>query len=133
MSYLLDTDIIIFWLKGNQTVARRATEVGRNHVSTSTVSQAELYFGAYNSGQVKQNLAALQRLAQTITLRPFDEAAAQYFGQIKANLTQQGQILLDADMMIAAIALANKLVLVTNNTKHYVRISGLTLENWANP
>ena len=131
MIYLLDTDIIVYWLNGNQVIAQKATEAGQTNVAFSTISQAELYYGAYDSIRVEQNVAAIQRLTRTIALPPFDEVAAQRFGQIKAGLKQQGQIILDADVMIASIALAHDLTLVTNNTKHFSRIPVLDLENWA--
>ena len=130
MIYLLDTDTIVYWLNGNRVIAQKATVAGQTNVALSTVSQAELYYGAYNSIRVEQNVTAIQRLTQTIALLPFDEAAAQRFGQIKARLKQQGQIILDADVMIASIALAHDLTLVTNNTKHFSRIPDLALENW---
>ncbi len=65
-----------------------------------------------------------------LKILPFDEAAANRFGQLKADLKRQGKILLDADLMIAAIALTNQLVLVTNNVKHFERIPELVIENW---
>lgn len=131
MTYLLDTDIIVYWLNGNRTIAQKATEAGQTNLAFSTVPQAELYYGAYNSHQVEQNVVAIERLRQNIRLLSFDEAAAPHFGQIKATLKQQGQIILDADLMIASIALAYELILVTNNTKHFSRITDLTTENWA--
>ena len=131
MKYLLDTDILIYWMKGNKAIAHNAAEAGRDNVSYSTISKAELYFGAYNSSQVEKNLNAVERLGQTIAIRPFDEAAAEQFGKIKADLKQKGQIILDADLMIAAIAIAHSLTLVTNNTKHFERIPNLRLENWS--
>ena len=129
MIYLLDTDVIVYWLNGNQVIAQKATEAGQTNVAFSTISQAELYYGAYNSIRVEQNVAAIQRLTQSIALLPFDEAAAQHFGQIKAGLKQQGQLILDADLMVASIALAYDLTLVTNITKHFSRIPDLALEN----
>ena len=76
-------------------------------------------------------MAAIERLTQSIALLPFDEAAAQRFGQVKATLKQEGQIILDADLMIASIALAYDMTLVANNTKHFSRIAELSTENWA--
>ncbi|MEI6147392.1 MAG: VapC toxin family PIN domain ribonuclease, partial [Methylococcales bacterium] len=61
----------------------------------------------------------------------FNAESAQLFGMIKADLKQQGNIILDADIMIAAIAVSNRLTLITNNEKHFIRIPNLSLENWA--
>ena len=130
MSYLLDTDTLIFWLNGDQTIAQKADEVGRADLHFSTVSLAELYFGAYNSKEIDRNLKVIQQLSLIIDLIPFERRAAQLFGQIKAALKQQGNLLLDADLMIASVALVNELTIVTNNTKHFTRIPNLSLENW---
>lgn len=130
MTYLLDTDIIIYWLNGEQQIETKAMAVGLEQIHTSTVSKAELYFGAYNSTYVEQNLQNIDRLSETITILPFDDKAARLFGQLKSQLKQAGQLILDADLMIAAIALANDLTLITNNVAHFARISNLTIENW---
>lgn len=130
MKYLLDTDILIYWLNGSEQIENRATTVGLDNVCTSIISKAELFFGAYNSQYVEQNLQTILRLSHTIALLPFDDKAAEQFGQIKAKLKTQGQLILDADIMIAAIALVNDLTLVTNNTSHFQRVPDLAIENW---
>jgi tRNA(fMet)-specific endonuclease VapC len=128
--FLLDTDTLIYWLKGDKHVEAKAMTMGLETLSYSIITQAELYFGAYNSSYLERNRANIQRLMNTLKILPFDEAAANRFGQLKADLKRQGKILLDADLMIAAIALTNQLVLVTNNVKHFERIPELVIENW---
>lgn len=130
MKYLLDTDILIFWLKGNQTIEAKATQLGLEQLSYSIVSLAELYFGAYNSQYLEKNLLAVEIVRQKLQLLNFNEKSAKLFGKIKAKLKQQGNIILDADIMIASIALSNELILVTNNSNHFQRIPHLKLENW---
>lgn len=131
MRYLLDTDIIIYWLKGNTKIENRAIHAGIDTIAFSIISKAELYFGAYNSTNVEQNLTNVEKLSETLSLVHFNESASQTFGKIKAELTRDGNIILDADIMISSIALTNNLTLVTNNVVHFERIPGLLIENWA--
>lgn len=131
MKYLLDTDALIYWLKGNKNIEQKALNVGLNRLGYSIISHAELYFGAYNSEQKEKNLAAIQIVQQKLTLVNLDTKSAQLFGSIKADLKRQGNIIMDADIMIASIAISNKLTLITNNEKHFERITELKIENWS--
>ena len=133
MKYLLDTDIIIFWLKGDKAVERKILSVGLTNISLSTISKAELYFGAYISLNIEANLNNVHKLSQTVVLINFDDAASRYFGKIKANLKRSGNLLPDVDIMIASIALTNELTLVTNNLKHFTRVENSSIENWVAP
>ena len=132
MKYLLDTDTIIYWLKVNQAIEKKAIALGLESLSYSIISHPELYFGAYNSQQQDKNLQAVQIVQQKLSLVSFNDKSAQLFGMNKAQLKQSGNLILDTDIMIASIAITNNLVLVTNNTKHFQRISNLLLENWLN-
>ncbi len=76
MKYLIDTDIIIYWLKGNEKIEAKAVSVGLEHIAFSIISKAELYFGAHNSEHISENLDNIQIISETISLLPFDEAAA---------------------------------------------------------
>jgi len=131
MKYLIDTDIIIYWLKGNTRIEQRVQRVGLENIGFSIISQAELYFGAYNSSYPTKNLAKIQLLANTIQVIHFNEKVADIFGLLKANLRKTGKTIMDADLMIASTALAHELILVSNNIKHFQNITGLKLENWA--
>jgi predicted nucleic acid-binding protein len=119
-------------MKGNQTIERKAITTGLDNLSYSIISHAELYFGAYNSEQQEKNLQAMQIIQKKLLLINLNDKSAQLFGMIKAQLKQQGNIILDADIMIGSIAIANELILVTNNTRHFQRIPNLQLENWLN-
>lgn len=131
MKYLLDTDALIYWLKGNKNIEQKALHIGLDQLGYSIISHAELYFGAYNSEQKEKNLAAIQIVQQKLTLVNLDAKSAQLFGSIKADLKRQGNIIMDADIMIASIAISNKLTLITNNEKHFERIAELKIENWS--
>ncbi len=131
MKYLLDTDTIIYWLKGNEKIEEKAVSVGLENIGFSIISKAELYFGAYNSEYIRKNIKNAHKVSETIATVHFDEIAAENFGKVKADLSKSGNIIPDADIMIASVALASNLILVTNNTNHFKRISRLKIENWA--
>lgn len=130
MRYLLDTDTLIYWLKGDIDIDAKALTTGLDQLALSIITKAELYFGAYHSMQISQNLAAIAKLTQTLTTMSFDDEVADRFGALKAELKQQGALILDADIMIAATALTHNLILATNNQKHFDRIKGLMIANW---
>jgi len=76
-------------------------------------------------------LARVRRIESAIGILPADATISETFGMIKADLESKGTPLQDADLMIGATALSHNLVLVTNNERHFSRIEGLKLENWA--
>ena len=130
MTYLLDTDTIVFLLRGNRSVAKRIMEAGDDHIATTTINLAELYFGAFNSKRVEDNLRAVDEFRRATRVFSLDSAAAVMFGKIKATLKQERNLVNDSDLLIAAVALSTQSVLVTNNVRHFNRIEGLVVENW---
>jgi tRNA(fMet)-specific endonuclease VapC len=130
MKYLLDTDICIYWLKGNKSIEQMAISLGLHNISISFMTLSELYYGAYKSKFINNNLTAIKLLIEKLSVVGSDETICAYFGNIKALLEKNGMIIDDADIFIAACALTNDAILVTNNEKHYNRIDGLQLQNW---
>ncbi len=129
--FLIDTDIIIYWLKNKYPlIDQKIKQVGKTSVFISSITVAELYFGAYNSVKKEENLAVTDGLLDKMKIVPFDEKAGKYFGEIKASLKKKGRIISDSDIFIAATAFSNNLILVTNNEEHFGRIENLTIENW---
>jgi len=130
VTYLLDTDTCIYWLKGVQSVREHLEAIGMDQIAISTITVGELYFGAYNSAKVAENLTRAETFVKQLAVLPLNDAALKTFGQIKADLRKQGQVVADFDLLIANTALAEARILVTNNTRHYARIPGIQLENW---
>ena len=130
MTYLLDTDTCIYWLRNRQSVRERVREVGWDQISICVITGAELYYGAYNSNRVKENLARAEFFIQNLPVLPLNDTALRRFGELKAELRRIGQPIADFDLLIASVALAGGYILVTNNTRHYERITGLQLQNW---
>ncbi len=133
MSYSLDTDTCIYWLRNRQSVRERVREVGWNQISICVITVAELYYGAYNSNRVTENLARAEFFIQNLPVLPLNDTALRRFGELKAELRRTGQPIAEFDLLIASVALAESYILVTNNTRHYDRIPELQLENWTLP
>jgi tRNA(fMet)-specific endonuclease VapC len=130
VNYLLDTDICIYWLNGRLSVKDRLLAVGMKNIAVSVITQAELYYGAYNSSRVEENLSKVDSFFKYISIFPLGEDILKKYGAMKAFLRQSGRPLPDFDLLIACVAMVKDRILVTNNTRHYERIPDLELENW---
>ncbi len=131
MNYLLDTDIIIYWLNNTYpSIQQRIEHVDNNQIYISSITVAELYFGAYNSSKIDENINLLEEFTSEIGILPLDKKCGKVFGKIKSDLKNTGEIVNDSDLFIASIAINNNLCLVTNNEKHFSRIKDLHFENW---
>lgn len=128
--YLLDTDIIIYSLKGHPVLQENLRRHLNDSLQISIVTCLELYYGAYKSPQVTGNLAKVKKIEETLEVIPLGTETAEIFGRLKAQLEIKGTRLDDFDLMIAACALTHNLTLVTNNEMHFQRIDGLKLTNW---
>lgn len=131
--YLFDTDTITNVLKKqpSPSLLQRlaATDRSRQHISTITV--AEIVYGAFKSGRPRFHLDNLEKiLLPAVNIVGFDSKAAYVCGRLRAELEGRGEPLSLADLEIAAIAMANDLTLVTGNTRHFERIPDLAVENW---
>ncbi len=131
MSYLLDTDIIIYWLNDAiPNIRNKINSIANDEIYISSITVAELYFGAYYSSQVIKNIELLNEFTSELNILHLDTECGKIFGKIKADLKKEGKIINDSDLFIASIAISNKMRLVTNNDKHFKRIEELHVENW---
>ncbi len=99
-------------------------------VSISAITLAELEHGVEKSAYPEKNAVALAQFLSIIDVLPFDDSAAMEYGRICAHLQRRGTPIGVMDNLIAAHAKAEKLILVTNNTREFERVPGLELENW---
>lgn len=133
-TYLLDTNTWIYALKGRPfELVERLGKVEPTSVVFCSVVKAELLRGAQRYANRETRLITLRTLFSRHLSLPFDDAAAEVYGRIRHELEMNGQVIGAMDRLIAAIALANDLILVTNNTEEFARISTLKLEDWTQP
>lgn len=131
MKYMLDTNIIAY-AKNNRP--EEVLQQFRQHdifdMCISAITLAELEYGIANSSRPLQNRLGLMAFLNGIEVLDFDAEAAQEYGSIRADLKQRGELIGANDLLIAAHAKSKGLTLITNNTKEFERIEGLTIENW---
>ena len=131
MTYLLDTNTCIRYLNGRApNVLRRLQNLPPAEARVCAIVKAEMYFGAMKSTDPDRTLAQQRAFLNAFESLPFDDAAAEAYGRLRAELAQRGTPIGPNDLMIAAIALAHDLTLVTHNTAEFSRVPGLLLEDW---
>lgn len=130
MAYLIDTDTIVFALRGEESVLARFEENKQIPISISMITYAELVFGAKRSQNEQKNMILVNHIRDIYPIEQLTEGVMEVFADIKAKLFSSGIRIEDMDLMIVATALYNDLTLVTNNTKHFEKIPNLKLENW---
>jgi tRNA(fMet)-specific endonuclease VapC len=134
MKYLLDTNTCIRYINGtSQAVFNRLNAQDEGDVLVCAVVKAELFYGALHSQNPSKNLANQQKFLALFVSLPFDDGAAEQYGRIRAELARAGTPIGGNDLMIAAIALAHDLTLVTHNLKEFGRVQGLKTEDWETP
>jgi predicted nucleic acid-binding protein len=128
--FILDTDICIYWLKGNSNIENNIISQGLENIYITVITECELFYGAFKSAKKDKNLAVIVDLKKKMRTLHTREGITYTYGKIKSELEAKGQPLDDADLMIASMAISNNATLVTNNTEHFKRIKELKLANW---
>ena len=131
MRYLLDTNTCIYVIKRSPPqVYKRLRKLRIGEVGISAITFCELQFGVTNSSKPEENQLALTEFLAPLEVMDFPSAAAITFGEIRSRLKRAGTPIGSYDLLIAAHALEQGLILVTNNLKEFKRVPGLELENW---
>lgn len=131
MKYLLDTNACITYLNvPNSSVARTLQTLQPTDVVVCSVVRAELIYGAHRNPNPARALATTQQFLSRFVSLPFNDAAADVYGRIRADLATQGMMIGPNDLLIASIAVANNVTLVTHNTREFSRVPGLQIEDW---
>ena len=130
MAYLIDTDTIIFALRGDSSVLAKFEENKNIPISISMITYAELVFGAKRSQNEQKNMIKVNRIRDIYPIEELNEGVMEVFADIKAKMFDKGIRIEDMDLFIAATAIYNELTLVTNNTKHFENVPNLKIENW---
>jgi tRNA(fMet)-specific endonuclease VapC len=131
MNYLIDTDIVIYSLKQHESLNQNFKLYKDAPKSLSVITYGELIYGAKKSKNIEKNLATTHRVSELFPIINISPAIMETFSEVKASLEKKGQIIDDMDLLIASTAMTHNLILVTNNEKHFRRIEGLEIVNWA--
>jgi tRNA(fMet)-specific endonuclease VapC len=129
VKYILDTDICIFVLKRRKEVLNRLLRECPDDIMVSAMTEAELTFGAIKSRNPELARAQVAAFLAPVMILPFDSEAARKHAEIRYAL--RSAPIGERDMITAAVAAANGLVLVTHNTREFARVDGIALEDWA--
>lgn len=132
MKYYLDTNICIYFLKGEYpNILKKLSSTNPNDIKIPAIVKAELLYGAMKSKQTKNNLASIEAFLQPFELEEFDNQAAEAYGRIRIALEKKGTPIIGPnDLLIASIVSANQGILVSNNVSEFKRVAGLKIENW---
>lgn len=131
MSYLLDTNTVIGILRGKKPeLLARAATVPRLSLRTCSVVKAELFYGSLRSAKPRENRDAQEAFLDGLTSHDFDDGAVEQYARIRAAIEASGTPIGAMDYLIASIALAHDLVLVTHNTREFGRVPSLRMEDW---
>ena len=132
MKYMLDTNICIYIIKHKpEKVIERFLKLDPKEICISSITFAELSYGAEKSLEKMKNHIALTLFLSNIEIKSFDMKAAEEYGYVRAELETKGLPIGPLDTEIAAHARSLGLILVTNNTREFERVEGLNVENWA--
>jgi tRNA(fMet)-specific endonuclease VapC len=131
MKMMLDTDICIYIIKRRPpSVLNRFSAFAVGEIGISSITLAELEYGAVKSAQSRKNREALAEFVSPLDMAAFGRDAAEAYGRVRAALERKGLPIGAMDMLIAAHALSLGVSLVTNNETEFRRVSGLRVENW---
>lgn len=131
MAYLLDTNVIITYIRGRSaSLKARMDSTPDKATFVCSVVKQELIYGSMRSRQVDANLAAQAAVLSRFRSLEFNDVAANIAGREQARLAKLGTPIGPHDLQIAGIALANNLTLVTHNVREFERINDLRLEDW---
>ena len=131
MKFMLDTNTCIYIIKRKPPhVIERFRQTEISQIGISSITLSELIYGASKSSKPEQNKMALTQFVAPMEILPYDDEAAQYYGDIRTHLEKQGTPIGSLDMLIAAHALSIACTLITNNEKEFIRIPNLKIDNW---
>lgn len=130
IEYLLDTDTAIALIKGREETTKRLRERKPGEVAISSVTKAELFYGARKSERTNHNLGVLSRFFAPFPSLVFDDRASEEYGLIRADLERAGNPIGPNDLLIAALARARDLTLVSFNVREFDRVIGLKVASW---
>ncbi|STZ63216.1 tRNA(fMet)-specific endonuclease VapC [Moraxella lacunata] len=128
MKYLLDTNAVIAILNADERFLTTLKQHKEREIAISSIVLSELYYGAYKSQKTAQNLEKINLLPFEVL--QFNSQDADKAGEIRATLERRGTPIGPYDTLIAGQAIANDLIVITDNVREFLRVDGLQIENW---
>lgn len=129
--YLIDTNICIYAMKGlYPSLTEKLLSIPPSEIKVSAITRGELDYGAAKSKWGKKTVEAYEMFLSSFDVIPFTEEDAQLWGLIHGYLEKNGMPIGAYDCMIAAQGICRSLTVVTRNTREFMRVPGIQLENW---
>jgi tRNA(fMet)-specific endonuclease VapC len=130
--YCFDTDTLSAVIRRDPPLhlIRRLAQVSPESQATTTITLGELLYGAAKQGSERLTRQVREVVASATSILPFDAAAAEVYGPLRAHLEREGRRIDEPDLRIASIALSRDLTVVTGNVRHFARVPDLAVENW---
>jgi len=129
MKFLLDTNICIHLFRGKFNLIDKFQEINLDECAISEITLAELIFGAENSPNPKKNYKIIDKFTEQVKILPIFNSIHIYAKE-KVRLRKMGRMISDFDLLIGSTAIANELIMVTENIEEFERISDIEIENW---
>lgn len=133
LRYMLDTNLCIRVLRDRPAGLRERFNLEASALCISTVTVAELMYGAEKSDRPIEKRQQVEAFADRLEVLPFDTDAAAHYGEMRADLERKGQVIGPYDLMIAGHARSRGLIVITGNLKEFNRVAGLRSEDWLAP
>jgi len=129
--YVLDTNICVYFLNGTfQSIAGEMARHAAADLAVTSISAAELFYGAYHSAKPDRNLESLEMFFSDLQILPFDSAAAREFGLLKEHQRRTGKLPGPFDLLIASIVRSLGYTLVTHNVREFSMWKDLLITDW---
>jgi tRNA(fMet)-specific endonuclease VapC len=127
MTYLVDTDYVVDWLKGHPAAVQLLTTLRADGLAISHITYGEIYEGIYYGRDRTTAEQGFRQFLRAVSVLPTTHTIMRRFAQVRGQLRVQGHLIGDMDLLIAATALATDRTLVTGNRRHFDRVPGLTV------
>ncbi|WP_088894277.1 type II toxin-antitoxin system VapC family toxin [Leptolyngbya ohadii] len=128
--YVLDTNTLIYYFRGQGRVAQTRASISSQDIVIPTIVLYELQVSILKSTSPAKRIQQLQQLLSRVNLGLFDRDAASAAATIRTQLEQQGTPIGAIDVLIAGVAVSLQATFVTHNTAEFSRVSGLTIVDW---
>jgi tRNA(fMet)-specific endonuclease VapC len=127
VSYLIDSDVVVDWLRGKASAVTLLSDLEPDGIAISLVTYGEIYEGIYFGQNPRRTSQGFQQFLGSVDVLPLNRLIMRRYALLRGTLRQQGMVLNDPDLLIAATAIFHNRILVTGNVRHFQRIPDLKL------